>query len=140
MKLTAQRSLLAGTPGKALVCFTCPSPTPSEECKTETNCTALSPAFQFCQTRIYSSNVGFPFTGNETVIRQCAELCTATNPNWLGITNPTFCCNINLCNRNGIKIGHGESEENGGAASARIGFVTWTLSASIVVAMLPTGL
>lgn len=48
---------------------------------------------------------GFPFTGREQVLRQCAEKCDPTGLNWLGVTRKVLCCNLDFCNLNGIQDG-----------------------------------
>ncbi|XP_069815889.1 ly6/PLAUR domain-containing protein 2-like [Dendropsophus ebraccatus] len=97
---------------QGLMCYTCNSLTTSSECNDKTNCTALSPKFAFCKTNVMSPEEGFPFTGNEQVVRQCAEKCEPTGQNWLGVTRKILCCNLDFCNRNGIQ--DGASEAGGG--------------------------
>ncbi|KAM8966358.1 ly6/PLAUR domain-containing protein 2-like [Pelodytes ibericus] len=103
-----------------LMCFTCNTPTPSEDCATETNCTELSPHFIYCKTSVYSSGVAFPFSGSEMVVRQCSQNCRPTNQNSLGVSNPVFCCNIDFCNRNGIDNGSEDETCNGGPDTLKL--------------------
>ncbi|XP_056378870.1 ly6/PLAUR domain-containing protein 2-like [Hyla sarda] len=99
---------------QGLLCFTCNTPTTSSACNQPTNCSALSSKFAFCKTNLVSPDVGFPFTGSEQVYRQCAEKCDPTGQNWLGVTRKVLCCNLDLCNRNGIKDGSSSSAADAG--------------------------
>ncbi|MEE6462980.1 hypothetical protein FKM82_005725 [Ascaphus truei] len=80
----------------SLECFLCLSPTPSSKCTVRTNCSEQQP---WCLTTVDGpAAAGYPFGGDRIVVRGCTEHCVASNPNNLGVTRPTFCCQEDLCN------------------------------------------
>ncbi|KAM4687300.1 ly6/PLAUR domain-containing protein 2-like [Discoglossus pictus] len=80
----------------SLQCYRCPTPTNSKICTSVKNCTDTQ---TWCYTAVYGpSQAGYPFQGGRLVVRDCAETCKASNPDYLGITRPTICCKEDLCN------------------------------------------
>ncbi|XP_025969473.1 secreted Ly-6/uPAR-related protein 1-like [Dromaius novaehollandiae] len=78
---------------QSLRCYTCKEPTDISLCKTETLCPMKAKA---CTTTLLSVDSGYPFFGNITVIRSCAENCTASGG--IGANRPMSCCYTDLCN------------------------------------------
>ncbi|XP_056379012.1 secreted Ly-6/uPAR-related protein 1-like [Hyla sarda] len=87
--------------GGSIVCYYCPDETLSSECTEQRNCSSSS---NVCKTTVLSPDVGFPFQGNEVVIRGCSSStsCIADDPDSLGDSKIIFCCNTDLCNNRGI--------------------------------------
>ncbi|XP_040289346.1 secreted Ly-6/uPAR-related protein 1-like [Bufo bufo] len=77
-----------------LQCYLCQSPTAALQCTTTTNCTNEE---TWCYTTVYGP-AAYPFKENRIVVRGCAKDCTSSNPNNLGVTRPTICCQYDLCN------------------------------------------
>ncbi|XP_040288307.1 ly6/PLAUR domain-containing protein 2-like [Bufo bufo] len=81
-----------------LKCYTCVK-------KTVGNCSeiveCLTPQTS-CQTITKSGDVGFPFHGEETVTKDCAESCKPTEANALGVDEVVRCCQTDLCNKGGF--------------------------------------
>ncbi|XP_072010700.1 ly6/PLAUR domain-containing protein 2-like [Engystomops pustulosus] len=86
--------LFTGPIAQGLQCFICQSPTPSLQCTTARNCTTQE---TWCYTTVHGP-AAYPFNKNRLVVRGCAEKCNASNPNILGVTKPTYCCQDDLCN------------------------------------------
>ncbi|XP_069815890.1 secreted Ly-6/uPAR-related protein 1-like [Dendropsophus ebraccatus] len=76
-----------------LQCYTCLTPTTALQCTAIQNCTEDE---VWCFTTVYGP-AGYPFDHNRVVVRGCAEYCAASNPNNLGVTRPTICCQSDLC-------------------------------------------
>ncbi|XP_069477847.1 ly6/PLAUR domain-containing protein 2-like isoform X2 [Ambystoma mexicanum] len=74
----------------SLLCYTCNGPTASSECTTLTNCTAEAARYIWCKTIVYSGESGFPFQGNESVVRMCADICKESFSEDIGVSNPVF--------------------------------------------------
>ncbi|KAG9467051.1 hypothetical protein GDO78_015712, partial [Eleutherodactylus coqui] len=91
--------LLYTQPGESIHCFYCPDETLSSECIDTKNCTTMGS----CKTTVLSPDVGFPFQGNEVVIRGCSisETCIPSDEG-LGNSRVIFCCTTDLCNNRGI--------------------------------------
>ncbi|XP_075067709.1 ly6/PLAUR domain-containing protein 2-like isoform X2 [Mixophyes fleayi] len=113
---------------QGLSCFTCDTATTSRECNRMTNCSALNSLFAVCKTTIMSPDVGFPFKGDESVVRQCAQTCIPTGQNWIGITKKIICCNLDFCNRQGINGTSSTSCTDSAEATATFSFVTTFVS------------
>ncbi|XP_040207902.1 secreted Ly-6/uPAR-related protein 1-like [Rana temporaria] len=80
----------------SLQCYWCLTPTPGDLCRTIKNC---SEEQAWCFTTVIGpTSSGYPFKGSRTVIRDCAETCKQSNPNNLGTTTPTYCCQNDTCN------------------------------------------
>ncbi|CAH2286115.1 Hypothetical predicted protein [Pelobates cultripes] len=109
------------------MCYTCNMPTPRPDCRTETNCTALSPLLQTCKTTVYATDQGYPFQGNQIIVRQCVQTCKATNQNLLGVTNPIYCCSSDFCNNMGLKPDGSNGPTAEGAAIVKLNFVAMLL-------------
>uniref|UniRef100_A0A8C7EI06 UPAR/Ly6 domain-containing protein n=1 Tax=Nothoprocta perdicaria TaxID=30464 RepID=A0A8C7EI06_NOTPE len=77
----------------SLRCYTCKEPTDISVCKNVTLCPLKANA---CTTTMLSIDMGYPFFGNITVIRSCAENCTASDG--IGANRPMSCCYTDLCN------------------------------------------
>ncbi|XP_069588110.1 ly6/PLAUR domain-containing protein 2-like [Ranitomeya imitator] len=87
-------------PGGSLMCYYCPDRTLSSECTDTRNCTT---ATSVCKTTVLSPDVGFPFQGNEEVIRGCSTVSTCFNSDLdLGSSQIIFCCSTDLCNSRGL--------------------------------------
>ncbi|XP_075437602.1 ly6/PLAUR domain-containing protein 2-like [Ascaphus truei] len=83
----------------SLSCYLCQSQTESRDCIDIKNCTE---GFKICKTTVYSPDIGYPFQGNELVVRDCAHTCIESDPNTLGQSRPVFCCTTDLCNNRGL--------------------------------------
>ncbi|KAM5157379.1 ly6/PLAUR domain-containing protein 2-like [Mantella aurantiaca] len=82
--------------GGSLQCYVCLTPTPADLCMTSQNCTEEQ---KWCLSTVYGPTPsGFPFFGARLVMRNCVEKCQPTNPNSLGATHPTSCCQEDNCN------------------------------------------
>ncbi|XP_053103677.1 ly6/PLAUR domain-containing protein 2-like [Hemicordylus capensis] len=106
----------------ALMCYTCNQPTDLSNCWTRTNCSLQTVA---CKTTVHSVDSGFPFFGNITVTKSCAEKCTPSEPDGIGESHPDFCCYNDLCN-----VGSGQE--------ARVTFSAMGFTAAIAFALLWT--
>ncbi|XP_007659585.1 ly6/PLAUR domain-containing protein 2-like [Ornithorhynchus anatinus] len=84
--------------GAALRCYTCPQETDLFQCTQVISC---SPTDTICKTTTYSVDSGYPFFGNITVTKGCANKCVASDVDGIGITRPVSCCNTDLCNTDG---------------------------------------
>ncbi|XP_018414463.1 PREDICTED: ly6/PLAUR domain-containing protein 2-like [Nanorana parkeri] len=93
--LTATMALCL-QPARCLVCYMCPSPTPSLLCTKTMNCSAPE---TWCFSTVFGSS-GYPFRGNRSVIRGCSDYCHESDINSFGVTQPTSCCQNDLCNIN----------------------------------------
>ncbi|XP_077124482.1 secreted Ly-6/uPAR-related protein 1-like [Ranitomeya variabilis] len=103
--LTTTCLQLAGS----LQCYMCLTPTPADQCLIRRNCSHQQ---KWCKTTVYGrTSSGFPFTESRYVVRICTEKCQASNPTTLGVTQPTFCCQEDLCNTaNGTNAAYGLME------------------------------
>ncbi|KAG9465599.1 hypothetical protein GDO78_018026 [Eleutherodactylus coqui] len=124
--------LLYTQPGGSINCFYCPDGTLSSECTDTRNCTTMNS----CKTTVLSPDVGFPFQGNEVVIRGCSlsENCIPSDEE-LGNSRVIFCCNIDLCNNRGINASVINLDENGAAArsSGTAGVILAGISMLLIV-------
>ncbi|XP_075776127.1 ly6/PLAUR domain-containing protein 2-like [Pelodiscus sinensis] len=81
-----------------LQCYTCKEPTDLSACTTVTNCSEKATA---CKTTVLSVDSGYPFFGNITVSKSCAETCVPSDPDGIGEAHPDSCCSTDLCNTDG---------------------------------------
>ncbi|XP_073536047.1 secreted Ly-6/uPAR-related protein 1-like [Phyllobates terribilis] len=88
-------------PGGCIMCYYCPDGAFSSECTDTKNCTAAN---SVCKTTVISPEVGYPFLGNEVVIRGCSlsQICLDNNQDELGNSQIVFCCRTDLCNNRGL--------------------------------------
>uniref|UniRef100_A0A8C8RGC8 Snake toxin/toxin-like domain-containing protein n=1 Tax=Pelusios castaneus TaxID=367368 RepID=A0A8C8RGC8_9SAUR len=82
-------------PAQCLKCYTCKEPTDVSECITISNCSQTDTA---CKTTVWSVDSGYPFFGNITVSKSCAEKCVPSDPDGIGESHPNSCCYTDLCN------------------------------------------
>ncbi|XP_073433499.1 ly6/PLAUR domain-containing protein 2-like [Dendrobates tinctorius] len=92
--LLAGAAALTAAAAHGLQCYICQTPTLALQCNATRNCTEHE---TWCYTTVYGAG-GYPFNKNRLVVRGCAEICEGTNPNNLGVTRPTLCCQDSLCN------------------------------------------
>ncbi|XP_067386174.1 ly6/PLAUR domain-containing protein 2-like [Emydura macquarii macquarii] len=109
---------------RALQCYTCQQPISASLCTTVSNC---SQDETMCKTVMYSLEEVFPFMGDSTVAKSCAQNCIPSDVDEIGSSRPTSCCNTDLCNHDG-------------AASVRISYVAMGISAGFLCILLRTGL
>ncbi|KAG6931793.1 secreted LY6/PLAUR domain containing 1, partial [Chelydra serpentina] len=83
---------------QSLQCYTCEEPTDLTACTTVSNCSEKDTA---CKTTVYSVDSGYPFFGNITVSKSCAETCVPSDPDGIGESHPDSCCYTDLCNTGG---------------------------------------
>ncbi|XP_039381951.1 ly6/PLAUR domain-containing protein 2-like isoform X4 [Mauremys reevesii] len=108
----------------ALQCYTCLEPMSAPLCMTISNC---SKDDVVCKTVMYSREEVYPFVGDSTVVKSCAQKCIPSDVDDIGSSRPTFCCNSDLCNVDG-------------AVSIQISYVVMGISASFLCILLRTGL
>ncbi|XP_072186773.1 ly6/PLAUR domain-containing protein 2-like [Excalfactoria chinensis] len=77
---------------QSLQCYTCTEPMDISMCRTPTEC---PPRAKVCTTTLHSVDLGYPFFGNITVTRSCAEDCITYDG--IGSNRPTSCCYTDLC-------------------------------------------
>ncbi|XP_074841700.1 ly6/PLAUR domain-containing protein 2-like [Carettochelys insculpta] len=80
---------------QSLQCYTCKEPTDVSACTTVSNCSEKATA---CKTTVLSVDSGYPFFGNMTVSKSCAETCMPSDPDGIGESHPDSCCSTDLCN------------------------------------------
>ncbi|XP_056379013.1 ly6/PLAUR domain-containing protein 2-like, partial [Hyla sarda] len=100
--------------GGSILCYYCPEETFSAECTDQRNCTGAN---NVCKTTVLSPDVGYPFQGNEVVIRGCARAVTCINNDMdeLGNSQIISCCNTDLCNNRGLNATTTTSMTDGAA-------------------------
>ncbi|XP_053569192.1 secreted Ly-6/uPAR-related protein 1 [Bombina bombina] len=89
-----------------LQCYVCTSPTENRQCRDVQVC---SQETKGCKTTSFSSESGYPFHGDETVVRECAKTCFPSNPDDLGADRTVHCCSADLCNNSGLFTGNSTS-------------------------------
>ncbi|XP_038249368.1 ly6/PLAUR domain-containing protein 2-like [Dermochelys coriacea] len=107
-----------------LQCYTCQEPMSASLCMTISNCSTDD---IMCKTVMYSQEEVYPFMGDSTVIKSCAQKCIPSDVDEIGSSRPTFCCNSDLCNQDG-------------AVSVQISYVAMGISAIFLCVLLRTGL
>ncbi|XP_032619122.1 ly6/PLAUR domain-containing protein 2-like isoform X1 [Chelonoidis abingdonii] len=108
----------------ALQCYTCLEPMSASLCVTISNCSTDDVV---CKTVMYSREEVYPFVGDSTVVKSCAQKCIPSDVDEIGSSRPTFCCNSDLCNLDG-------------AVSIQISYMVMGISASFLCVLLRTGL
>uniref|UniRef100_A0A8C4YFT7 LY6/PLAUR domain containing 2 n=1 Tax=Gopherus evgoodei TaxID=1825980 RepID=A0A8C4YFT7_9SAUR len=108
----------------ALQCYTCLEPMSAPLCVTISNCSTDDIV---CKTVMYSREEVYPFVGDSTVVKSCAQKCIPSDVDEIGSSRPTFCCNSDLCNLDG-------------AVSIQISYMVMGISASFLCVLLRTGL
>ncbi|XP_053323900.1 ly6/PLAUR domain-containing protein 2-like [Spea bombifrons] len=100
----------------SLQCYFCYEAIESKNCRALKNC---SEGLGFCKTTVHSPDLGFPFTGEELITRDCAKSCEQSDPNTMGETRPVFCCNIDACNSRGLFVqpANGSTSGTGGSVA-----------------------
>uniref|UniRef100_A0A8C3I315 LY6/PLAUR domain containing 2 n=1 Tax=Chrysemys picta bellii TaxID=8478 RepID=A0A8C3I315_CHRPI len=97
-----QLPTLADSTSHALQCYTCLEPMSASLCMTISNCSTNDIV---CKTVMYSLEEVFPFVGDSTVVKGCAQKCIPSDVDEIGGSRPTFCCNSDLCNVDGAVRG-----------------------------------
>ncbi|XP_040289418.1 ly6/PLAUR domain-containing protein 2-like [Bufo bufo] len=118
--------------GGSILCYFCPDQTLSSECTDQKNCTATD---SVCKTTVLSPDVGFPFQGNEIVIRGCSTrtTCIPSDQDELGNSRFVLCCNIDLCNSRGLNATSNSRRAAAEISVAMGGFLLGILVPLIVI-------
>ncbi|XP_078541660.1 ly6/PLAUR domain-containing protein 2-like [Lissotriton helveticus] len=114
----------------ALLCYYCPMQMLAAECTEIRNCTGQ---LQWCQTKLYSDEIAYPYPADGGVVKGCVKDCKPSDDS-IGVQHPTFCCNSDLCNRAGI---NGTRDD---ANSKEISYALLTASAGLISVLHQTGL
>ncbi|XP_075684043.1 ly6/PLAUR domain-containing protein 2-like [Rhinoderma darwinii] len=118
--------------GGSVICYYCPSETFSSECTDQKNCTSNN---IMCKTTVLSPDVGYPFQGNEVVIRDCSTFanCNPSDQDELGNSRTIFCCNTDLCNNRGLNLTSSANSHKAAQTSGTTGFFLLGVSVSLIV-------
>ncbi|KAJ1194665.1 hypothetical protein NDU88_003951 [Pleurodeles waltl] len=116
--------------GDAFRCYYCPMPVPAAECMEIKNCTDQ---FEWCQTKLYSDEVVYPYPPDGYVVKNCVKSCNPSQDS-IGEEHPISCCNYDLCNQAGT---NGTRDD---ANSKDISYVLLTASAGLISVLHQTGL